>query len=401
MEEIRELREIDMRLHALALLRGVLQDDVLAHLLRFLDEPGEDEAERVDRYCRFVQALYEQGGDLGAHLLRRVLESENAAMKNKAAGRPLPGPMEAALMAELETFSMVSRLEPHVVAEAAASNQPLPNWMNTPQDFAEVYERRLREVATHGYGIFAVYHMFTVGRDGALQPVEHPDPQRLEELTGYERERQQVLLNTKALLRGLAANNILLYGDAGTGKSSTVKALANEYRNEGLRLVEVRKNQLYEIPHLMDKLAENPLKFILFIDDLSFPADDAEFTQLKAILEGNVSARPRNIVVYATSNRRHMVKERHSDRRGDELHLGDTLEEEASLAARFGITVTFLKPDRELYAKIVCGLADEYDVKMSREELVKKAEAHAIRYGGRSPRTARQFVEHMKAAETE
>lgn len=416
MEETRDTQDtlgyLRMQLHTLALFRGLLQQEVPAKLLALLDaleNPGDgwivdcqrgdpfcnQDSGLVDAYCEFVAALYKNGGDLGAHLLQLVLEAETPAARTLAAGRELPAPMAQSLQNELAAFSAASRLSPRDVAGEVGKNLPL--WGNTPCDFAAEYEKRQREMRTRGYGIFAAYHMFTLGEGTRLLPVKNPDPQRLSQLTGYARERGQILVNTKALLRGLPANNILLYGDAGTGKSSTVKALANEYCTEGLRLVEIRKNQLYQIPGLMDTLAENPLKFIFFIDDLSFPADDRDFTALKAILEGNVSARPHNIVVYATSNRRHMVKERFSDRQGDDLHLGDTLEEEASLAARFGLTVTFLKPDRELYANIVQNLAAEYGVAMDEAELLAKAEAHAIRYGGRSPRTARQFVEYLRA----
>lgn len=394
----KQIKQVCMRLHALTLFRGLLKDRVLRRFLALLDGEGPAPA-RVDAYCDFVAALYAEGGDLGHHLLRRVLESENPAVRAIGRGEELGKNMQRCLDEELATFTLVASLAPHEVAAGVGGSTPLPGFTNTGCDFASVYTRRLAEIAIRGYGVFASHHMFTLDEEGVITPVKNPDPQRLYELTGYEKEREQVVINTRALLKGLPAGNILLYGDAGTGKSSTVKAIGNEYRERGLRLVEIRKNQIYLIPHLMDTLAENPLKFIFFIDDLSFPTDDADFTALKAILEGNVSARPRNIVVYATSNRRHMVRERFADRQGDEVNLSDTLEEEASLAARFGLTVTFLKPDRELFGEIVARLAEEYNLRSPREELLAKAEIHALRHGGRSPRTARQFVEFVKAAE--
>ena len=143
-------------------------------------------------------------------------------------------------------------------------------------------------------------------------------------MPGYEREREKVIANTRALLEGKPANNVLLYGDAGTGKSSAIKAIANAFADQGLRLVEVKKNQLYQIPDLIDQLAANPLKFILFIDDLSFSSNDDNFAALKAILEGSVGGRARNIAVYATSNRRHLIKETLTDRTGDDIHEADT-----------------------------------------------------------------------------
>ncbi len=242
--------------------------------------------------------------------------------------------------------------------------------------------------------MFAKYHMFSL-KDGKITPVRHPDPQRLADFSGYELERSRIIANTKALLQGCPCNNVLLYGDAGAGKSSTVKAIVNEYKDEGLRLIEVKKNELFYLPDILDSLAKNPLKFIIFIDDLSFAADDSDFGALKAILEGSVSGRSRNIAIYATSNRRHLVKERLSDREGDDLHMQDTIQELTSLSARFGLKVTFSKPDKKLYESIVRDLAKQYHIEMPEDELFLKAEAHALRSGGRSPRTAKQFIEYL------
>ena len=194
-----------------------------------------------------------------------------------------------------------------------------------------------------------------------------------------------------------AANNVLLYGDAGTGKSSAVKAIANEFAPEGLRLVEVKKNQLYQIPDLMDKLAANPLKFILFIDDLSFTANDDNFAALKAILEGSVGGRAKNIAVYATSNRRHLIKETLTDRTGDDIHEADTRQELMSLSARFGLTVTFQRPEKARFETILAELAKQHGIDMPMDQLLVKAEAFAIRAGGRSPRVAKQFIEQCEA----
>ena len=189
----------------------------------------------------------------------------------------------------------------------------------------------------------------------------------------------------------------MLYGDAGTGKSSSVKAIANEIAADGLRLVEVKKNQLYQIPALLDSLAQNPLKFILFIDDLSFSANDDNFAALKAILEGSVGGRSQNVVVYATSNRRHLIKETLSDRSGDDIHEADTRQELMSLSARFGLTVTFQRPDKVRFEEILLDLAKQYGVQMPSDQLFIKGEAFAIRAGGRSPRVARQFIELLSA----
>ena len=254
----------------------------------------------------------------------------------------------------------------------------------------------MNEVSVKGYGMFARYHVFAL-ENGRLVPVRYPDPQRLSELPGYEQEREKVIANTRALLEGRPANNVLLYGDAGTGKSSTVKAIANEFAPDGLRLIEVKKNQLYQIPALMDELAKNPLKFILFIDDLSFTSNDDNFAALKAILEGGVGGRSHNVAVYATSNRRHLVKETMADRSGDDLHAMDTRQELMSLSARFGLTVTFQQPDKDRYDRILLELAKQYNVQMPSDQLFIKGAAFALRAGGRSPRVAKQFVELLAA----
>ncbi|MEG2597185.1 MAG: ATP-binding protein [Oscillospiraceae bacterium] len=229
--------------------------------------------------------------------------------------------------------------------------------------------------------------------------VKHPDEVRLSELSGYDREHQEVIDNTCALLNGKPAANTLLYGDAGTGKSTTVKAVANEFKDQGLRLIELKKKQLHQIPKLVDYLSHNPLKFILFIDDLSFTKDDDDFAALKAILEGSVSVKANNLVVYATSNRRHLVKENFSDRDGDEIHANDTREEMISLSDRFGLTITFIKPGKDLYLDIVRDLTHQYAIQMDTELVLKEAERFALSRGGRSPRVAKQCVEHLKSME--
>ena len=206
--------------------------------------------------------------------------------------------------------------------------------------------------------------MFTVSRSGEILPVQHPDPIRLENMVGYERERKQAADNIRALLAGNFAANVLLSGDAGTGKSATVKAIANTYRDEGLRLIELTKDQLCFIPQIMDRLCKNPLKFILFIDDLTFSEDDPNFGTLKATLEGSISARMRNTVIYATSNRRHLVKETFDD--GSDKHQNDTIQERISLSEagnlRFFlpspsaamITIILLRSDWKTEAIISC-----------------------------------------------
>ncbi len=226
-------------------------------------------------------------------------------------------------------------------------------------------------------------------------PVSNPDKTELSDLVDYARERQIIIDNTKALLEGKPAANILLTGDAGTGKSSTVKAVVNALWREGLRIIEVRKDQLQSIPKILDELSANPLKFILFIDDLSFLKDDDNFNALKAVLEGSVTAKSQNVAIYATSNRRHIIKEKFSDREGDDIHRNDTMQELASLSERFGIHVTFSKPNKDTFLHIVRHLAEENGIDMPTQELELLAERFALERGNRSARLARQFIDGL------
>ena len=283
----------------------------------------------------------------------------------------------------------------------------LPKWTTSDLNLVRDFTGKLADISTTGYGIYAKYRFFRV-EDGQIVPVAHPDYQSLDQLFEYERERDLVIRNTEALLDGSGASNMLLYGDMGTGKSTTVKAVAAAYADQGLRLIEIKKNQLFQIPSIMEEISANPLKFILFIDDLSFAGNDDNFAALKATLEGSITGCGDNAVIYATSNRRHLVRESAADRVSvpgfdEDLHVNDTMQETMSLAARFGLTITFSKPGKDEYLSIVRSLADEYGIavgdgtdEISEAELNTKAEAFAIRRSGRSPRTARQFIELLK-----
>ena len=377
------------RLDALVVFRNLLNTPLLRALRAAL---AAEEWDLGGTVAAFEATLFAQGTNWTDALLDAVLEDGNLCLRTAAGGDAGPV-LEKALTGELDFLQALGRAGLDDLCHGAP--EYLPRWEVTPDaDFHAAYEARRAAVGQKGYGIFARHHVFTL-EDGHLTPVRYPDPQRLSELPGYEREREKVIANTRALLEGKPTNNVLLYGDAGTGKSSTVKAIANEFAPDGLRLIEVKKNQLYQIPALMDELAKNPLKFILFIDDLSFAANDDNFAALKAILEGSVGGRSHNVVVYATSNRRHLVKESMSDRSGDDLHASDTRQELMSLAARFGLTVTFQQPDKERFDAILLELARQYGVQMPSDQLFIKGAAFALRAGGRSPRVAKQFIEML------
>lgn len=246
-----------------------------------------------------------------------------------------------------------------------------------------------------GCGLTGLFTVFRWEPRQGLVGVEDPDPVTLDDLVGYARQKEAVIKNTEAFLRGKPANNMLLYGDRGTGKSSTIKALVNRYAPRGLRLVEVGKNQLASLPAVLRCLKNRARRFIIFIDDLSFESHETDYKYLKALLEGGVEARPENVVIYATSNRRHLVQERWRDRESPEVHHQDSLQEKLSLSDRFGITVTFTSPGQEEYLQIVEGLARRHGLDMPPGELREAALKWERWHNARSGRTARQFVEYM------
>jgi hypothetical protein len=272
-------------------------------------------------------------------------------------------------------------------------------WNECIKYLIEYYEK-------YGCGIFSRYRAFVwenSGHERNFKPIYEFDTISLSDFIGYELERSKIIENTLQFLKGFSANNVLLYGDRGTGKSSTVKALLNEYHNQGLRIIEIPKSYLTDFPLILRAVRNKPQKFIIFIDDLSFKEDDENYTALKALLEGGLENKPNNVLIYATSNRRHLIKETFNDRNGlsssnanEEIHAADTIQEKLSLADRFGITVVFSAPDKNQYLKIVNGIATKRNISINKEELCKEALKWELSYNGRSPRTARQFIDWLE-----
>lgn len=391
-----KLKELSLRLHAVSVLRDLLEDTVIQSLLYFLDLADEaSDPERVDAYTRFVSEFYQTGSSsLSDYVKKIVFESENIFVRTKGKGNTPSAMLTQSLMADLETFDAVAALTPETLC---AEHDFLPRFDTGKVSIQKEYMNRIDRIETYGYGIYAKYRMFYIGDNGAIIPVQNPDETKLEDLIDYKREQSVIMDNTKALLAGKPAANILLTGDAGTGKSSTIKAVVNELYDQGLRIIEIRKEQLHGIPKILDELTENPLKFILFIDDLSFTKDDDNFSSLKAILEGSVSAKSGNVAIYATSNRRHLVKENFSDREGDDVHFNDTMQEILSLSERFGIQLTFNRPDKATYLDIVHNLADKQGIPYDSEKIDVAAEKFALKRGTRSARAAKQFIDGIAA----
>lgn len=385
---------------SLAIFRNVIKHKTVEKLLKLLSDISDKTADMkslINEYSEFVSELYNYSDNLTRFILDIVLEDENIYMLKKGAGEEISPLLEERLASELIILENLAKISCGDV-ERAIGYSGLAKWRIEDIDFSKVYAKRVSEINKFGYGIYTKNHIFVI-KNGKIRPVSFPDNTRLSQFSGYEAQRQTVIDNTIALLNGKPANNVLLYGDCGTGKSSTVKAIANEFKDRGLRLIELKKKQLHEIPLIVETVSRNPLKFILFIDDLSFTENDDDFAALKAILEGSVSSAADNLVIYATSNRRHLIKESFSTREGDDIHFNDTMQELLSLSDRFGIRVVFEKPDKNLYLNVVEDLARQYKLDMPAEDLKKRAEVFALERGGRSPRIARQFIEMLKGIE--
>ena len=256
----------------------------------------------------------------------------------------------------------------------------------------------------YGVGEFGLNKAFRVvhkGEEMKLSPITHTSDVTLEHLIGYEMQKEKLIENTEAFVEGRKANNCLLYGDSGTGKSTCIKAVLNSYYDRGLRLIEVYKHQFQDLSEIIGRVKNRNYKFIIYMDDLSFEEFEIEYKYLKAVIEGGLEVKPDNVLIYATSNRRHLIRETWSDRSdmsNDELHRSDTMQEKLSLVARFGVSINFSRPQKKGFDEIVLGLAEnEPEITLSDEELLMKANAWSLRNGGYSGRVAEQFITYLKS----
>ena len=252
----------------------------------------------------------------------------------------------------------------------------------------------------YGVGRFGLHKAFRVVHDEngvQIVPIQNIAHVYLNDLIGYEIPKKKLIDNTEAFVEGRKANNCLLFGDAGTGKSSSIKGIANEYYDQGLRIIEVYKHQFKDLNDVIAQIKNRNYKFIIYMDDLSFEDFEIEYKYLKAVIEGGLEKKPKNVLIYATSNRRHLIKESFSDKddRRDDLHSGDTVQEKLSLVSRFGVTIFFAAPDKKQFQNIVKTLADRYGVQMAEEELLLEANKWELAHGGLSGRCAQQFIDYI------
>ncbi len=339
------------------------------------------------------------------HLLDRMLRDENAfTLKAQQAHTSDMGPaLLEAVASDLDElrqlFDMplqIGSLKP--LGERKA--EPMKLALAGVSDWRPMLEPLAAYFHENGSGLLARHRAFrwlSSAGESKLEPILDPDPITLEELYTYDLERELLLANTEQFAAGHPANNVLLYGDRGTGKSSTVKALLQRYPK--LKMIELAADHLSELPLLLDQITGTPHRFVLFVDDLSFDEFETQYKHLKAVLEGGLQVRPANVVIYATSNRRHLIKERFSDLTkpiiNDEINQQDTVQEKLSLSDRFGITLTFSAPDQPRYLEIVYSLAHGRGLDVTRDELRARAVRWSMYHNGFSGRTARQFIDYL------
>ena len=407
-----ELTAMRAALRGLSAFRALRERPVMVHMFSLLDALRLERGEQaLDAYTALFYALRQEGcAGLGDWLWDALRYGESPYALLAEAGGSDPALENAArrdtetlvLLAETDCDRYIDAMRPLLPSDYAAVLAGLPRWRAAaPFDFAALTDF----FRVHGAGLYARYRAF-LWEEGKLIPVPDPDCPTPEELLGYELQRGQVEANTRLLLAGRPANNVLLFGDGGTGKSATVKSMLYLPGMEDLRLIEIQKENLTGLPVLTRSLAGRRQKFILFIDDLAFDQDDRTYSSLKTILEGSLERRPDNVAIYATSNRRHLVQETWKDRddmetRGD-IHHSDTMEEKLSLSARFGVTINFSIPNRQQYHEIVQALAArQLPRPMDEAELLRLADRWEIRHGGVSGRTAQQFIHYLAGKESD
>ncbi len=394
-----DFHTLQVRIAFLSTLRSLSDKPLLQAYRKVLHAYSENIFTFGEAYGALCDHIY-RTGDPGHEMLQSIQCDCNAL--TDTLDKPNPAVLDAATR-DLETLRAVLALCGHDLIDQARQTFPdAGNALDCLPDFPRGKELpftsgdQLAEYyRNNGYGLFAKASFFTAGLSGEFEAVLHPDPIRLTDLKGYVRQKDQVITNTLAFLENRLANNILLYGDKGTGKSSTVKAVGNEFADRGLKIVELAPQQISLFPKLCAEAARSPYHIIVFMDDLSFDREDNNFATLKAFIEGGLIGKPDNVILYATSNRRHLVRENFSDRQGDDIHVRDTLETVTSLSDRFGLEITFSVPDKDEYLSIVDQLAEECGLTLPAQQLHLLAERFALRRNGRSPRTARQFISYQ------
>ena len=435
-----------MNIHTCVVYKNMENSEVLELLARLIGEeyPAYEAGELTDSdleyeresYCKAVNMLLEMAANYGfsgnlwhTYLTWLLVNSENAFSKSCEIVGPVEGSInvmarhDLAIFKELFDFD-IAKIDEMMGMDMAAV---LKNYVHT-SDSSKLYNRRIRDricvlskelAATEDVDSFMAslvnfYGEFGVGKFGlnkafrlrensdgtaTIEPITNIAHVYLEDLVGYEIPKQKLIENTEAFVEKRKANNCLLFGDAGTGKSSSIKGIVNRYYEQGLRIIEVYKHQFKYLNDVIAEIKNRNYRFIIYMDDLSFEEFEIEYKYLKAVIEGGLEKKPENILIYATSNRRHLVRETFSDkndvRTNDELHSTDTVQEKLSLVARFGVTIYFGAPTPKEFKNIVCSLAERNHIDMPTEQLLAEANKWELAHGGLSGRTAQQFIDYL------
>ena len=318
------------------------------------------------------------------------------------------GPMEEELgidcFSRIENYKAIGKPElmynKNVSEKVRALSEKLENTKNEDEFFTCVTDF----YKDYGVGMFGLNKAFRISdNDGKLQfhAINNMEQVALDDLVGYEIQKKKLVDNTEAFVQGRKANNCLLFGDSGTGKSTSIKAIVNEYYDKGLRMIEIYKHQFKYLSAIISHIKNRNYRFIIYMDDLSFEEFEIEYKYLKAVIEGGLEKKPDNILIYATSNRRHLVRETFRDKqdRDEELHTNDTVQEKLSLVARFGVKIYFASPAKKAFQKIVTELAKRNHISMPEEELLLEVNKWELSHGGMSGRTAQQFIDYLLGKE--
>ncbi|MGI5921113.1 MAG: ATP-binding protein [Syntrophomonadaceae bacterium] len=415
------IQETRLAAASLCIYRGILNDPVVSNYIKMLDSLMDDSISglnAVNCYYEFLYSLAETGLSFKDYLLDFISHDSNPFSRKaelQEFDRLDPVLVEATQrdlvklqqIYEFDWGQVAARLADAGVSDFTGPGENslhelMPGWagqvLGRSSDWSKEIARLADYYHNQGTGLVSRYRALRWDRKTErIIGIEYPDPVRLSDLVGYKSQKEQLCRNTEQLLQGCPANNVLLYGSRGTGKSTMVKALLNEYGDQGLRLVEIACEDLGNLPEIISFLRQHTLKYIIFIDDLSFEDYETRYKGLKAVMEGSVESRPANVLLYATSNRRHLIREFHSERSGvdDEIHTNDTVQEKLSLADRFGLTITFPSPTQQVYLEIVETIAAQRELTIDPELLRRKALQWERAHHGPSGRTARQFVDSL------
>ncbi|MFW6034746.1 MAG: ATP-binding protein [Halothermotrichaceae bacterium] len=430
MKQYDMIKKSFVKLNRLLIYRNVLQDPILNEIIKLIGDLNKFiKEEHYNRYYNLCSQLLQEAekekyqGDLLQNYLLKLIYTDNnpftIASENgmEAINSSLYGAALHDIKILKEVFkytlsdigviigvgeiSFISHYSPENKNELKLKNYQKLKFSFSKDTAEATLNLLIEQYNKYGSGLLFEFKAFKWDSFTGLTGIKDPDPIIFEDLIGYNNQKKKLIKNTESFLKGNTANNILLFGDSGTGKSSSVKALVNMYAEAGLRLVEIYKDHLKDLPEIITTLKDRGLYFIIFLDDLSFEDFETEYKYLKAVIEGGVEGRADNILFYATSNRRHIVKEKWDERNQlAEVHENDALQEKLSLAERFGITITYLAPDQEKYVEIVQGLAEKNNLNISRNELIKEAKQWELWHNGRSGRSAQQFINYLLSENT-